>query len=220
MADLPGRKVTIHGKEFLVTEDMAKSLEEHEKKLRDELKPKEIIAPAPKAPDAPTVTGWGERIFTEPDKVLDEMRGRIEQEFETKLSEREAKNRQQTILTDFWRDFLTHAPDLKDDVDLARQILSSQPKVFQEIDEQFKSDPVQNRQKVLEKLADLTRAKILSYIKRSKEGSEEEVRSEHPFVEGATLKAPSPPPVKPEEKPSSLTAIIKARQAARKKTAA
>ena len=212
MADT--RKVTLGGKEFFVTEDMAKQLDEMEADYKTRLQSKDQELAAVKRP----ADSIGERIFTEPDAVLgqfeERVTGKILGELDKREKEKETKLAGAEMVAKFWSDFSREHPDLKDDLDLANQILMSKPSELLELNVKYKDNPAQERTEIIKILADLTRKRILGYIERNRTSSGGEGSPEHPFVEGGTIRvqAQKEPP-KEGDKPTSLSGVIKARKA-------
>ena len=209
-----GRTITIGGKQFLVTADMADAIEAQEK----EWKAKQDAPPPP--PKDEGKQSVADRIFVDPDGVLREheaqITNRILSEMEKRENERAQRNRVERETAQFWDEFVSRNSDLKGDLSLAKVILGEEQGQFQKF---MGKDDNESKVECINLLADLTRKRIQGYIARTKESSGPAVKQDHPFVEGATLKFGdgAQPGTKEGERPSSLSDIIKARAAARAK---
>ena len=215
MAD--GRTITIGGKQYMVTADMADALEAQEKEWKAKL---DTPAAKPTEPTpAPTAQSIADRIFVDPDGVMKEVREQVRaevlSEVEKRDNERRSARQAQRETEQFWTDFASAHSDLKGDIALAKVVLSEEQGQFQKFI--GKNDDA-SKKECIDLIGDLTRKRIQAYIARTKESSGEDVKPNHPFVEGATLKFGDAQPRTTEgDKPGSLSDIIKARAEARRK---
>lgn len=137
-------------------------------------------------------------IFQDPQKALkmhaEMVRDQVKQEM-TQMYQREQGTQK------FWNDFYQANPDLKDDHDLVEMTLNANLNDL--IDE-----PVPQ---AIEKLADLTRQKILRYSGKGQNKDDgKSPKRQKAQAEGASRPAPKQPPQE-EPGPSTLSDLIRAR---------
>lgn len=141
-------------------------------------------------------------LFQDPQKALkihaDMIRNQVKDEM-TQMYQREQGTQK------FWNDFYQQHPDLKDDRDLVEMTLNANLNDL--IDE-----PVPQ---AIDKLADLTRQKILRYSgKGQNKDSEKKSSRKKAQVEGAANRTPPPAPQE-DDGPSTLSDLIRSRQKVR-----
>lgn len=155
------------------------------------LQPAPAPAPAP-APTPPTdETDWDQEFFTSPKKALEKYANVVEERVTQKLTASYQRDRSTQT---FWDQFYDKHPDLKQDHDLVDLTLKSNLA-------EMGSMPVGA---AMDRLADLTRDRILRYAGGSK------ARNPKVKVEGASPpKAPATSAKPQEEKILSITDIIR-----------
>lgn len=166
--------------------------------LRRATPPPQPKEPAPAAEDDPD---WDNEFFTSPKKALVKFGERLAKDITQSLTGQYQRDRSTQA---FWEGFYEKHPDLKTDHDLVDLTLKSNLA-------EMSSMPVD---RAMERLADLTRERILRYA-----GGAGKPRAPKPRVEGASSAAPPAKPAKPAEsdKILSITDIIKDRKAQRRK---
>lgn len=213
MAD--GRTVTIGGKEYLVTAEMADAMDSQRKSWEEE---KAKLSTKTVVPSSGQDDLDADKIFENPGAVLDRFGQKLTQSILGTLEEKEKKAKQakdaEVQRDTFWADFAKAHPDLRDDGSLAKTVLFDNQSQFTKFAD--KNDD-QSKKECIDLLADLTRKEIQKYIVRQKADSTQSTQSGHPFVEGATLRFGTPPPEAKANEPSSLTDILKNRAEARRK---
>jgi hypothetical protein len=161
--------------------------------------------PVPKAtppPKDPTEEiDWDQELFTSPKKALAKYGEIIEKRVTDKLEGRYQRDRSTQV---FWEQFYDKHPDLKPDHDLVDLTLKSNLA-------EMGSIPVD---KAMDRLADLTRDRILRYAGGHKP------RNPKAKVEGAGAPSnPKPPKAPEQEKVLSITDIIRRNKDRRRKVA-
>lgn len=163
--------------------------------------PPPIPKPAPMNPNPDDEIDWDQELFTSPKKALARHGELIEKRITEKLESRYQRDRSTQV---FWDQFYDKHPDLKPDHDLVDITLKSNLA-------EMGSMPVD---KAMDRLADLTRDRILRYAGGAKP------RNPKAKVEGAGGTSQSKPkPAGQEEKILSITDIIRRNKDKRRKAA-
>lgn len=163
------------------------------------------IPPTQRAPEAPADdeddVNWDELLFKDPKAAMKLHGDRVAKKVKTELTRQYEADQSNTR---FWNSFYESNADLKEDHDL---VLATLNKHFNEIGS-MRSDLAQ------EKLADLTRTRILKYS--GKGGDDSGKKRSRAQAEGASepRKRAAPPKV---DNVTSLTSVIKNRRALRYK---
>lgn len=142
---------------------------------------------------------WEELLYKDPKKALELHGQRVAQQVTTQIRNEYQKEKG---TEKFWNGFYEKHKDLKADHDLVDMTLKANLNTLANI-------PIDE---AMEKLADLTRTRIMRYAGNKAPGKK--VR-----VEGSDPPRPKKEEV-PSDKPSSLSDIIKARKSSRRATAA
>jgi hypothetical protein len=214
-------KVVIGGVAYIVTPEMAKALKEQEAEKQAEID-KLKSTPPPKAPEpvtqhvTPPTTPekYGDKIFENPDEVLDTFGRRIKEEVTQELSskyEAELQRRDQAqALSNFYTDFFKKHNELASDREFVEMIFERNYATW---DAQTKGD-LEAMKKLL---ADKATGIILKNVSRLPnerseaetvlEGGGEFLQDGSPFIEKQDKK---------DEESHSLTSVLKSRKAARR----
>lgn len=200
-------EVEIGGRKFKVLKGQVGDLSESFKTTSDRLAESEralaeLRAGTP-APVTPVVEGdkpddIATMLFTDPTKAVAAIKEDILKEVTGMYQAEKTKD-------DFWDDFYTDHEDLKDSDVLVKAMATKH----------FSTLGPLTASKAGEELADLTRKEILRYVNKSKGGNSGGDRST--TLEGGRVPEVKTTPVEPEG-PKSLSATIKARAAARRKS--
>jgi len=174
-------------------------LQEQNEHLRRSIPPVMAREAAPEPEDEEP--DWDEMLFKDPKAALKLHGERVAKSVERNLTKKYETDQSNTR---FWSTFYEAHPDLKDDHDL---VLATLNKHFSEVGG-MRTDLAQ------EKLADLTRARILKYS--GKGGAVPSKKSSRARIEGAA--EPRKKPVQPKpENVTSLSSVIKRRRELRYK---
>lgn len=204
-------RVKIGRREFDVTPDIAAAMEERERDYmrgisldrrdREELDRYRRAAQPAQSP-APTGPDFNTLLFENPTKAL-EMHG---QQIEARM---EAKYRSEQASARMWTKFFEDHPDLSEE----RLLVQAR---FQADYEEIADLPTS---KAMDVLADNVRRDILRISRKSRgAGSVTPLPTNRATVEGATGERTAPPPrANPDDEPTSLSAEIKRRAAARRR---
>lgn len=155
----------------------------------------------PPPQNLPEEINWDDLLFTNPKEAMRLHGEQIRRDVKAELQGEYQKDQGEKA---FWTDFYAKNKDLQTDKDLVQFMLS---KSMAELGDM----PVE---KAMDRLADLTRQTILGYGNRH--GGEK--RRSRAVVEGANPPASRAAPT-PADRPTTLSDILKARKAARRKGA-
>lgn len=160
-----------------------------------------ITVKEPAAPKPTPKTDWEKLLFEDPEKAVQLIKEQTREEVSLQLRAEYQRERNTQL---FWDQFYELNKDLKQDHDMVQGLLNAN---FNELS----NIPIAD---AYEKLADLTRTRILRYagMKPNKGGKKVQVEGAEP---------PSPPkPVVEEDKVVTLSDIIRSRAAKRRSSAA
>lgn len=143
---------------------------------------------------------WDDLLFSNPKEAL---RLHGEQIRKQVTSELRGEYQRDQGTEKFWSDFYGANKDLKDDKELVDFMLSKNMAELADL-------PVE---KAMSRLADLTRAQIMGYQKRAGPG-----KRNRAVAEGSSIPSSAPAP-KRQDRPTTLSDILKARKVARRKGA-
>jgi hypothetical protein len=209
-------EITVNGVKYSVTPELAKAIREEQDALDAEkqrlqsvyTQQNQPVAPPSQSDSSMMEKGYktvGDRIFEDPDAVLQEFEARIEKKLENKYMEAEAQKeharKQQEGLDKFYSDFQKANKDLKDDMPLVKAVLQAN------FDKWAHLTP----EKVADRLADAARETILRHTKR------EQTPDLGVVFEDGGQPTGSPEPAKKadDDGPKSLSDVIKLRRKAR-----
>jgi len=154
--------------------------------------------PPPRETPPPEEDDVAQLLFNDPKAAVAKIREQVGREIEGKLTQKYVQDQN---TQKFWAAFDDQFPDLKGDRDLTEMILNANLSTLANI-------PVED---AMEKIAELTRARIARYTKSRPQGR-------RPYAEGAS--PPMPPRQQAEdEKPPSLSDIVRRRRAAKQNRA-
>ena len=154
--------------------------------------PRQVEAPPPADEDI------SQLLFSEPQKAIAKIREEVGRDIEHKLTQKYVQDQNSVR---FWTQFDEKYPDLAGDRDLVEMTMNANISELANI-------PVED---AMERMAELTRDRIKRYTKSRPQGR-------RPFAEGAS---PPMPPRQPaeDEKPPSLSEIVRRRRAAKQNRA-
>jgi hypothetical protein len=210
-------RVEVNGVAYYVTPELAEGFKQQEKSRVDEIahlksrqaEPAPVVRQETEAPKAPK---YGDSIFEDPDGTLDkfgnDLTNKIRAELRKEYEAEKATENANANLKNFYVDFFSENKDLSQDRSYVELI-------FERNYAKWNTEAKGDLQQLKKKLANESRDIILKRVKAQHEEKEEVV------LEGGGLSLPNIRPVgeNPQTKESStLTDVIKKRQAARKKT--
>jgi len=214
-------EVVVNGIKYIVTPEMAKDMKaEQEKAQKDKaILQQQILAKPPIDPPvtAPVVeiadNGIGDRIFTEPDKVLGELEQRIEKKLRTEYERNEAQKTQtqknQVMLDEFYKVFFSANKELVEDRGLVELI-------FEKNFSNWAALHPRQPDKWKELLAEQSQKTILRNVKRN---SNDVTKQSLVLESGGQASIGVTKVDSKDEKPVTLTSVIKARSRARRASA-
>lgn len=208
-------EVVVNGVKYIVTPEMAKDMKSAEEKAsRDKtLLEQQILSKPPEAAPAAEPTTQpdnlqakadiGDRIFSEPDKVLQELEDRVESKLRTEYQKNEATKAQtqnyQVMLDEFYKGFFSDNKELGDDRGLVELIFE---KNYANWIALYPRQP----DKWKELLAEQSQEVILRNVKRNQnQGTNPALVLES----GGQAPMGVPQAASKDEKPVTLTSIIK-----------
>jgi hypothetical protein len=208
-------EVEIAGVKYSVAPEMAEAMQKEQGLMQQQLeaakqtaeayklKAQQPIAPAePKDPAEPANTNYGDRIFEDPDGVINDLTRGFEKIIDDKLNERDVRAQQAAGLEQFYGSFFETNPELKPHEKLVRTILQSNYGEWQH----YTVDQVS------EKLATESRDTIMPNMGQ-KQTPDSGIVVESGGHPPAPIAEPAP---KDDGKPTSLSDTIKRRQQARR----
>jgi hypothetical protein len=207
-------RVEVNGVAYYVTAELAEGLKAQEKARLDELSKVRQPAPAPVAqPVTPTAKPkkYGDKIWEDPDAVLDELSedilDRAEERMTKKYDAAKAVETADKNLKDFYSQFFTENKDLNEDRRYVETIFQTN---YQDWNQEAQGDFTQLKKK----LANESRDIILKRVKTQHEEKENtEVVLEGGGLGILNIEAPTK---KPTEEVSSISDVIRQKQAARR----
>jgi len=212
--------IEINGMKYVVTPELAKSLKEQEEKRQKEIEEeKERLQYTPKNYDPPKETPKpeedqefkaGDRLFEDPDgtlsayekKIKDDMRKEYQAEREKERQEAES----QRLLEEFYQDFFKENPELKDNRELVELIFE---KKYATWNQQYPGD--------LKKFKELLANEASGIILKNVKAEPNETPESQTVLEGGGQSVSTPAPKEEEEKPNSLSGVLRQRREARRK---